>query len=144
MKIEEYSSMTNLVQTPELPDDFARGVIVKARAVRRHRQIRQRLAAGVTVILLAAIIPLANRISSRTENLSAFSSPTMNGTLVSYRQDTDQTDALRLAEAVNPDAVGDYLMPNTSTLAQFADTYSDASWDADSDWTAGSDASTGS
>ncbi len=158
MKIEDFSSITNPFQAPELPDDFARGVIVKARAVQRHRQIAGRIVAGITVMLLAFAIPLANRISSRNGN---FSYPTgvrdlvlwehplphvvahnsvARDTLASYRQgDGDETDAAGLADAVNPDAVGDYLMPNTSALTQFAATYSDASWDYDSDWTASSE-----
>jgi len=159
MKTENFSSRTNPFQAPELPDDFARGVIAKARAVQRHRQIRGRIVAGAAVMLLAFAIPLANRISSRNENISyptgvrdlvlwehplpnvvARNSPA-NDALVSYRQADDETNALRLAEAVNPDAVDDYLMPNASTLTQFAASYSDTSWDYDSDWTASSNAS---
>jgi hypothetical protein len=157
MKIEDFSSITNPFQAPELPDDFARRVIVKARAVQRHRQIAGRIVVGMTVMLLAFAIPLANRISSRNGN---FSYPTgvrdlvlwehplphvvahnsvARDTLASYRQGDDETDAASLAEATNPDAVSDYLMPNTSTLTQFAATYSDASWYDDSDWTASSD-----
>jgi len=155
MKIEDFSSITNPFHAPELPDDFARCVIVKARAVQRHRQIAGRIVASMTVMLLAFAIPLANRISSRNGN---FSYPTgvrdlvlwehplphvvahnsvARDTLASYRQgDDDETDAAGLADAVNPDAVSDYLMPDTSALTQFAATYSDASWDYDSDWTA--------
>lgn len=138
MKTEDFSSITNTFQAPELPDDFARCVIVKARAVQRHRQIAGRIVAGMTVMLLAFAIPLANRISSRDGNLSAHHSPASD-TLASYRQAGDEADALRLAEAVSPDAVGDYLMPDTSALTRFDATYSDASWDYDSDWTASSD-----
>jgi hypothetical protein len=141
MKIEDFSSRTNPFLAPELPDDFARGVIIKARAVQRHRQIAGRIVAGMTVMLLAFAIPLANRISSRNGNFFADHSRA-SATLASYRQsDDDETDALTLADAVSPDAVGDYLMPNTSALTQFTATYSDASWDYGSDWTASSDAS---
>jgi hypothetical protein len=140
MKTEDFSSVTHPFQAPELPDDFARRVIAKARAVQRHRQIAGRIVAGMTVMLLTFAIPLANRISSRNGTLSVHHSP-VSDTLASYRQDDDETDALRLAEAVSPDAVGDYLMPNTSALTQFDTTYSDASWDYDSDWAASSDAS---
>ncbi|MGO9268083.1 MAG: hypothetical protein ACLQBA_24860 [Candidatus Binataceae bacterium] len=171
MKSEDFSSITNPFQAPELPDDFARNVIVKARAVQRHRQIAGRIVAGMTVMLLAFAIPLANRISSRNGNLHystanlaardpavvrdlvAWGHPVPHvvvrnsvarDTLASYRQgDNDETDAAGLAEAVNPDAVSDYLMPNTSALTQFAATYSDASWDYDSDWTENSDDSAG-
>ena len=140
MKTENFSSRTNPFQAPELPDDFARGVIAKARAVQRYRQIRGRIVASAAVMLLAFAIPLANRISSRNGNFSPPHS-LANNALVSYRQADDETDVLTLAEAVNPDAVDDYLMPNASTLTQFAATYSDTSWDYDSDWTAGSNAS---
>ena len=140
MKVEDFSPLTNPFQPPELPDDFARRVIVKARAVQRHRQIAGRIVAGMTVMLLAFAIPLANRISSRSGN---FSAPQLlaSDTLASYRQADDETDAARIAEAANPDAVSDYLMPDTSALTQFDATYSNASWDSDSDWAASSDTS---
>ena len=142
MKAEDFSSSGNPIHAPELPDDFARGVIVKARALQRRRKVRGRIAAGVAVLLVAAAIPLANRIPSRSANRAARRASTFDG-IALYQMDADQADTLRLAEATNPDAVGDYLLPNTMALTQFASAYSDTSWNYDPDWAVNSDASTG-
>ena len=143
MKAEDFSSSGNPIHAPELPDDFARGVIVKARALQRRRKVRGRIAAGVAVLLVAAAIPLANRIPSQSANLAARHSVALNDGIALYQMDADQADTLRLAEATSPDAVGDYLLPNTTALTQFASAYSDTSWDYDPDWAVNSDASTG-
>jgi hypothetical protein len=142
MAIEDFSAKTNIVQPLELPDDFARNVIVKARAVQRHRRIQRRVLAVTAVMFLAALGPLINHRPSQVRGLAENAK---YETLASYRQEAaDQTDALRIAEAMNPGAVDDYLMPNTSVLTQFASTYSAASWDDDHDWTANADTSVGS
>jgi hypothetical protein len=140
VKIEDFGLQANAhIEVPDLPDGFARGVIVKARAVERRRKIGSRIAA--VALLFAAAIPLGSRIVSRPQELAArqLSSPVG---IASY-QESDQADALRLAEATTPDAVSDYLLPNTATVTQFASS-SDASWDYDSDWSSNSDGSTGS
>jgi len=163
MKAEDFSSSGNPIHAPELPDDFARGVIVKARALQRRRKVRGRIAAGMAVLLVAAAIPLANRIPSQSANLAARHSIALNDGIAwlvpipnraarhspandgiaFYQMHADQADTLRLAEATSPDAVGDYLLPNTTALTQFASAYSDTSWDYDPDWAVNSDASTG-
>ena len=141
MKIEEFGVQANAhIDVPDLPDDFARGVIVKARAVERRRKIGSRIAA--VALLFAAAIPLGSRFVSHPQDLAA-RQPSSPVGIATY-QESDQADALRLAEATNPDAVSDYLLPNTSTVTQFASSYSDASWDYDSDWSSNSDGSTGS
>lgn len=143
MKVDDFLSRANLAKTPELSANFARRVIVEARAVQRRRRLRGRMAGGVAVILLAAIIPRAthlpwaphlpwaNRLGSPLVHLAASGSPAYDA---SYRPAGDQTDAFALAETADPDAVGDYLIPNASALAQFAAGYSDASWEYDPDW----------
>lgn len=56
----------------------------------------------------------------------------------------DQVAALRLDQAANPRAVGDYLLPNAAALTQFGSTYGDASWNYDpSWWTENNDATLG-
>jgi len=142
MKVEDFLSRANLANAPELPDNFARGVIVKARAVQRRRQIGSRIAAGVALILLAAFLPWAIRPRAPLANLAQSHAPAHEA-LASSWQAADRTNALRLAAADNPDAVGDYLMPGTSALRQFASGYSDASWNYDPNWAVDSETSSG-
>jgi hypothetical protein len=141
MKVDDFGLQGNAqIDLPDLPEGFARGVIVKARAVERRRKIGSRIAA--VALLFAAAIPLGSRIVSRPQDLAARQA--LAPEQLALYQDNDQADALRLAETTNPDAVSDYLLPNTATLTQFASSDSDASWDYDSDWSSNSDGSTGS
>jgi hypothetical protein len=112
-----------------LPDDFARRVIVAARAERRRRA-RRRLAGALCIMLLAAAVPLANSMRTRNQ----WDESTARARRGWPQESRDAAIAYRLARQNYPHAVGDYLLPGSGTLTEFASTYSDASWQYDPYW----------
>jgi hypothetical protein len=128
MKLENFPS-PNWGDGPELPADFARNVVRTARAVQRRR--RRSVCGGSIAILLAALVPLANQLRSPRQDLAA--SQTSSSDVLLARQADDQANDLRLAQALTPYEVDDYLAPNVDAVQSFAATYSDASWDSESE-----------
>jgi hypothetical protein len=136
MKVERISSRKNgrPVREPNLPDDFARRVIMKARAERRKRETRRSIATtGVCAVLVAAAIPLTSFMQSWRINLASRETPSL---VHSEGQDQSMAEAgvYQIEQETRPDEIGDYLMPNTAELAEFASAYTDASWHYDPSW----------
>jgi hypothetical protein len=128
MKPENFPS-PNLLDVPELPADFARNVVRTARAVQRRR--RRSVCGGTVAILLAALVPLVSQFRLPRQELVASRSSSSDAVLAS--QADDQANEIRLAQALTPYEVDDYLAPNVTAVQSFAATYSDASWDSESE-----------
>jgi hypothetical protein len=90
--------------------------------------MRVRVAAAACVALLVAMIPLAQSLNSRRQNLA-----TSDSSALTWQEES--LEAARIAAATSPDDVGDYLMPGATRVGDFAATYADATWQDDSDWT---------
>ena len=129
MNVDGISTKDGAVGIASLPDDFARRVIVAARQERRRRA-RGRLAGAVCIMLLAAAIPFAHSMRARNHQESIASAQRR------WRQQSaDAAIAYRMMRQ-NSHAVGDYLLPGTGTLTEFASAYGDASWQYDPYWVA--------
>jgi hypothetical protein len=117
---------------PELPDDFARRVIARARLEQLRQRVRRRIAIAAAMLLVAAL-PLARLLHpTRVQLASRDVSTTMQTIPRVYALDTSDNE--QLARAVAPDQLSDYLMPNTAPLRAYAATYSDAAWNYDPNW----------
>ena len=136
MKVERISSRRNgrPAREPNLPDDFARRVIIKARAEQRKRQTRRHItAAGVCALLMASAIPISSFMQSRRINLASREAPAL---VHSEQQELsmDEAGAYQIAQETEPEEIGDYLMPNAAALTDFVSAYTDASWHYDPGW----------
>ena len=137
MKSDEISKDDRSTATASgLPDDFARRVIVAARAERRRRA-RIRLGGAVGIAVLAAI-PLISSLRTQLANRASEARSDESSIVARHgwpQQSADAAMAYQLARQDAPHAVGDYLLPGAGTLTEFASSYSDASWRYDPYWT---------
>jgi hypothetical protein len=117
---------------PELPDDFARRVIARARVEQRRQRVRHRAIAAA--MLLVAALPLAMLLRPpRVELASREVPPSPPISTQAYALDAVGDE--QLARAAAPDQLSDYLMPNSAPLRAYAAAYSDAAWNYDPSWT---------
>ncbi|MFZ0889491.1 MAG: hypothetical protein WA005_13640 [Candidatus Binataceae bacterium] len=135
MRVERISSRRNnrLAREPNLPGDFARRVIAKARLEQRQRRIRRRVAAAVCAVLVTATISLAAFMHSGRNPLASHESRPM-AQAGWQEQSLEEARAYQLAQETEPNQIGDYLLPGAGALTEFAYAYTDASWQYDPNW----------
>jgi hypothetical protein len=131
---------------PELPDDFARCVIARARVEQRRQRVRHRTISAA--MLLVATLPLAMLLRSTRDQFAsrelatrppirthAYALDAQGAAESATRgQGQDAAGEEQLAHAAAPDQLSDYLMPNTAPLRAYAAAYSDAAWSYDPSW----------
>ena len=108
----------------DFPDNFARGVIARARREQSQRRLRARIVAGSCVVLMLGLVPLHRLVGQQPDTTSS----------AALAWQDDSAEATQLAEATAPDEVSDYLAPETTRLSNGLGSYADVSWQYDSDW----------
>lgn len=112
-----------------LPDDFVASTMVAIRAARHGRTMRRHALSTASLALVLATVLLGGLRSYR-ESLAMKDSSSD----ALREQVMDRAMAYELSQSTAAPAAGDYLLPNTASLMEFASTYSDSSWQYDPDW----------
>jgi hypothetical protein len=127
MKRDDLSILRVVANPSDLPDDFARRVVQKARTIQRRRRFATRIGAGATVLMVGIVSlsyaprwPLAHRAVDRPFSYYA----------AGYTQWGTGEANLRDASL---DVVADDLVPQDSAARLWAE-YNDSDWEYDPNW----------